>query len=77
MDTSKYLDIINKKKYQKEIIKEYIEKELKIKPVTIIIDDIYVSLKTNSSNRFILNLKEANINGFIKEQGLFYKNNKL
>lgn len=68
----KYYKILNIKKEEKEKIKEFIEKEIKIKDFEVIINDKKVKIKTNSSNRFVLDLNKNKIESFIKEMKLFY-----
>ena len=73
MNIDKYLKIINSKKNQKQDISDFLEKELKITNIDIIVDGNNVYFKSDSNNRFLLSVNEKKIIDFIESKSLIYK----
>ena len=69
---NKYYKILDLKNKEKELIEDFITKEIVLKDFEIIINDKNVQIKTNSSNRFVLELNKTKIKDFLKNINLIY-----
>ena len=69
---NKYYKILDLKNKEKELIEDFITKEIILKDFEIIINDKNVQIKTNSSNRFVLELNKTKIKDFLKNINLIY-----
>lgn len=69
----KYLKLIQEKKSQKDVLQNFLEKEIGLSNFSFDINGIFIKIEASSSDRFIMQIKKEEIENFLKTQGLKIK----